>query len=101
MHSTIRAVRLAPVALAAWLVAGCSGFSPGQADPGAAGRGAENAGQKAQDFAVGNGRFVAAALVAVGGALFVRFLARSWQVRIIVAVLAGGAVVYFAMGGGK
>lgn len=90
-------LRAAPLALAAFALAACSGASTGQPDPNAPGRAAE----QAQQFAIGNGRLIASIVIALLGMALVRFLWQSWPVRIIGTALIAGAVVYFAMGGGR
>lgn len=97
----VAALVVALGAVALILLSGCSGFSAGQADPGAASRGAQDAGQKAQDFVILNGHLVASILLALGGVALIKFLWKSPQIRIIGAALVGGAVVYYAMGGAR
>lgn len=98
MHSpTLDKLRAAPLALAALALNACTGTSTGSPDADAAGRTAE----QAQQFAISNGRLIAAALVATGGVLLIKFLWQSWPVRIILTAVVTGVVVYLAMGGGK
>jgi hypothetical protein len=82
MRTTVRRVAALPLLASVWLLTACTGGSLGQADPNAPSR----AGEKAQQFAVSNGRLIAAALVAIGVTWLLKWLTKSWPVRIIAAL---------------
>ena len=88
----LRHLRLLPLAIAAWALTACSGFSPGRADPGAA----KSTGDQVQEYVINNGRLVAAVILALLGVVFIKWVLSSWPVRIIAALVIGGVVVYFA-----
>ncbi len=94
---TLRAARHLPLCLAAWVVTGCTGTSTGTPDPGAAGR----AGDQAQQFALSNGKLIGAIIIALVGTTFLAFVWRSAVTKILLALVVGGAVVYYATGGGR
>lgn len=93
----IRTLRLLPLAIAAWALTACTGASTGQPSAGAA----KGIGDRLYSFAMTNPKMVAAIVIALIGTVFIAFLWKNMAIRIVLALLIGGTVVYFAMGGGR
>lgn len=91
--------RLTPLALTVALLTACTGASPGRPDSGAA----QNAGQRAQDYASdpANGRLIGAVIVALAGLAFVAWLWKNPAVRIVLAMIIAGGVVYLGTKGSR
>jgi hypothetical protein len=97
MRDRIRAL-VAPLLVAAGLaLSGCTGASTGTPDAGAA----KGYGEQAEQFAAdpANGKLIGAVIVTIAVGSLLAWLFRSWAVRIIGALVAGGAVVYLTTKG--
>lgn len=90
-----RAIRYAPFALAAFVLTGCGVFNTGAAKEqgkGAAGNAADKAkgvGSSAQNFALTKPHLAASLLVAVFGAIALKFLWKSAQIKYVVFIALG------------
>lgn len=97
MPAILRRARCVPLALAAFLLTACTGFNPGQPNAGAAQSTSDRATQYASDPA--NGKTIGAVIIAIAGVVFLRWLWSVVAIRILLALVVGGAVVYLGMKG--